>query len=169
MGGLGFCPSCGTKLQPGSVSCPACGRALVAATPAGHPATTSASLPPWAMAALRSAVDVGPIVGSVAAGGLLFLPSRSIGTAIGTAILMFLVIGGLRAADPWLKPVWALIAQVPRVARIAAGIALPILFARSRFGPGASGQEISTARSALVISTIIAYVLMRPRDEDRAS
>lgn len=135
-------------------------------SPGPGPAPT-ASLPPWAMTALRSAAGVGPVVGSVAAGGLLYLPSRSLGTAIGTAILTFVVIGGLRAADPWLKPLWGLIAQVPRVARIAAGIGLPILFARSRFTPEASGQEISTARSTLIISMILAYVLMRPRDEDR--
>jgi hypothetical protein len=79
---------------------------------------------------------------------------------------MIIFLGGLRAADPWLTPVWRALSVIPRPLRIVAGIALPILFSISRFGPGAAGREIATARSTLIISAILAYVLMHPGASD---
>jgi hypothetical protein len=122
------------------------------------------SLPPGLQAAIRRGLGIGPIIGAVASAVLLYWPSHSFGTAFGTGVTMFLVVGGLRAADPYLKPLWLRIGRVPRTFRFAAGAGLPMLFARTQFGPSAAGQEISRARQTLILSTILAYVIMRPRD-----
>lgn len=100
------------------------------------------------------------------AGGLLYLPSHDAGTSIGTSVLFFVVLGGLRAADPVLRPVWILLAQVPGWIRWPAAVGMPILLSMGRFGSQAAGAEVSTARSSLLIATIVAYVLLRPSRED---
>jgi hypothetical protein len=127
----------------------------------GHPQQPKMS--PAVPALLRRALSPGTILGAVAAGVLLFLPSHSFGTALGTAVLSFCIIGALRIADPALTPLWRAVARIPWQARYAAGILLPVLYSRSQFTPSASGQEIPRARNALIVSAVIAYVLMRPR------
>lgn len=116
-------------------------------------------LPPW----LARALGPGPIAGACAAGLLLWLPSHDLGVALVTAILMFGLVGGLRAADPYLQPLWDLLGRIPPVVRYVAAFVLPVLFSISRFQPGAAGHEVATARVALLISTLLAYLLMRPQ------
>lgn len=113
-------------------------------------------------AALRRALTAGPIIGAAISGVLLYIPTHSLGTALGTALLMLIVIGGLRAADEVLAPLWDVLGRVPAGWRRAAGVVLPMLYALSRFGVDASGQEVSRARSTLVVSSVLAYVLLRP-------
>ena len=122
-----------------------------------------AQLPPWAKALLGRALKPGPIIGAIVAGAVLYLPSHSVGTSVGTALMSFIAIGGLRAADPYLAGLWRFIGQIPTQIRYAAGIGLPLLYSRSQFTPSASGQEISKARTSLIISAVIAYVFMRPK------
>jgi hypothetical protein len=121
------------------------------------------TMPPWVTTALKRAVSPGTLIGAAAAGGLLFMASHRFTTALGTSIATFVVMGGLRAADNVLAPVWRAVAKIPWQARYVGGVALPILYAKTQFGESASGQEISRARMSMLVSAVIAYILMRPR------
>jgi hypothetical protein len=116
---------------------------------------------------LKRAIGIGPIIGSVIAGGVMYAPTHNFRTSLFTSVLMFLVLAGMRAADGILKPLWKVMAVIPRPLRAIVGIALPIWFAISRFGPEASGQEVARARSTMLIGTFLAYFLIRPRRADR--
>ena len=104
----------------------------------------------------------GPLIGALIAGFMVWLPSHRVGTFIGTAIVMFIVIAGLRVADPYLAPVWTKLDRVPRVIRKVAGIGLPLWYSVSQFGPSASGHEVSTVRSTLIVTAIMAFALFHP-------
>jgi hypothetical protein len=110
-------------------------------------------------------VGLGPLIGAGFAGFLLYLPSHSIGESLTTAIMMFAIIGGLRAADPFLTPIWQQLDRIPRKLRVGAAVVVPVFFSISRFGPSASGHEVSRARTALLVSAFVAFVLLRPAEE----
>ncbi len=108
-----------------------------------------------------------PFIGAALAGGLMWIPSHDTEEVITTSMLFLVMLVGLKLADPWLTPVWALLATVlPTWLRMAIGIGLPVVLAIGRFGPSASGKEISTARSALLMATLVAHVFLRPRKAD---
>lgn len=115
----------------------------------------------------RSGIGPGVIGGAGAAGALMWIPSHSAATVIGSSLAMIVVVGGLRLADPALVPLWRKMLVIPQPVRYVIGIGVPVLLSMRRFGPGASGQEITVARSALLMSAVIAYVFMRPRESDR--
>jgi hypothetical protein len=119
---------------------------------------------------LKRALGLRPVIGAVIAGGLLWLPSHDAGTAATTSAIFFVILAGLQVIDPWLAPLWALLATViPGWLRKVIGIGLPILLAINRFGPAAAGKEVATARSTLIIATLVAYVFLRPRKADAGS
>ncbi len=120
-----------------------------------------ASWPPW----LSRAIGLGPLLGSGFAGALLYIPSHSVGQSFTTSFLMLGVIGGLRALDPTLKPVWAQLDRIPRRIRMAAGVLLPIWYSISQFGPSAAGHEVGRAQTAVLVSSAMAFVLLRPPEE----
>jgi hypothetical protein len=119
------------------------------------------SWPDWA----KRGVGVGPVLGAVVAAALLWFPTHSISESMTTGIVLFVVMAGIRAIDPSLRPLWEQLARVPRVARIVAGMAVPIWFSISQFGPSAAGKEVGTARQTLAITAILGYVLMHPDPE----
>jgi hypothetical protein len=93
---------------------------------------------------------------------LLWIPSHNVFTAGWTALLVLLIIGALRALDGQLEMVWRAMGRIPAIVRKIAGIVLPIWFATTQVGPSAAGNEISTARTTLLITTVVAYVLLHP-------
>lgn len=125
--------------------------------------STTIDVPDWARETLRRALGIGPIIGGAATGGLLWVPSRSVGSSVGSGIAMLALLGGLRAVDPLLTPLWTIIAVVPLPLRVLAGAGLPVLFSMQQFQPSASSQEVGRVRTAVLVSALIAYVLMRPR------
>lgn len=116
------------------------------------------SWPDWA----KRGVGLGPILGGVVAAVLMYFPTHSISESLFSAILLFVVMAGVRALDPQLRPLWEQIARVPRIWRVIAGMAIPIWFSISQFGPSAAGKEVSTARTTLAITALLGYVLMHP-------
>lgn len=104
----------------------------------------------------------GPIVGAVLAGFIVWLPSHKTGTFVGTAILMFVVLVGLRLLDPFLTPLWKVLDRVPRLLRMAAGTGLSLWYSISQFGPRAASHEVSTVRVTLVVTAVVAFVFFRP-------
>lgn len=136
------------------------------ASPAVRPATTG--IPPEFITALKRAIAPGPIIGALVAGAFMYIPTHQVSASMYSSVLMFLVIGALRAADGVLNPVWEKIALVPRPARLIASLVIPIFYSISRFQPDAAGQEIGRARGALIISAVIAYVLNRPKGSQSA-
>ncbi len=122
--------------------------------------------PSGALEWISPALNPGVILGSLAAGVMLWMPSHSLTTAVGAAVAMFIVIGGLRIADPYLQPVWWAIARVPKPVRVLLAAGMSIGFSISQFGPGAAGNEVSAARTALFVSVIVSYVLIRPDKDD---
>ena len=114
-------------------------------------------------AGVKRALHPGTFIGAFLAGVLLWLPSHEVGTALGTAVAVFLVVAALRAFDPLLQPVWNVIAVVPRPLRVIAGILIPMVFSITRFGASAATNEVERAQQALFVSILIAYVLIRPR------
>jgi hypothetical protein len=122
------------------------------------PASPAATPPAW----LGRAVNGGTLFGAAVAGFMTFLPSHSVGEFFKTGLLILVVLGALRAFDLQLTPVWAALGRFPRLVRIAAGIAIPWWYSVSQFGPDAAGREVTTVRSTLVVTTILAYVLFHP-------
>lgn len=121
-------------------------------------------LPDVVRDALRTVIHPGTVIGALAGGGLLFLPSHSIATAVGTSVVTFVLLAALRWSDPLLAPVYSLVARVPRGLRLVAGMAVPMLYSMTRFGADAGGQEISRARTTMLVSIVLGYILMRPRE-----
>ncbi len=117
------------------------------------------SWPPW----LARAIDTGPILGAVLAGLLLYLPSHSIGESLATSMLTLVVLGGLRVADPHLRRMWLQLDRIPRPARLVVGVGISIWFSISRFGPSAAGHEVSTARTTLLITMVLGFVVLHPK------
>lgn len=110
---------------------------------------------------------VRPFLGAGLAGGLMWIPSHDVEEVITASMLFLVVLVGLQLADRWLTPVWALLATVlPRWLRMVIGIGLPVALAIGRFGPSAAGKEVATARSALLMATLVAHVFLRPRQAD---
>ena len=129
---------------------------------AGPTQTPSVPTPPaW----LGRAVTKGSLFGAGLAGFLTFLPSHSVGKFVSTALIILVVLGVLRTLDPSLAPLWTVLGRIPRLARIAAGLALPWWYAVSQFGPSAAGNEVSRVRTTLVVTTVLAYVLFHSGPE----
>ena len=118
-----------------------------------------ASWPPW----LARAITGGPIVGAIAAGALLWVPSHSIGESLATSILTLVILGGLRIVDPYLVGLWRQLDRIPRVARLAVGMGVTVWFSISRFGPSAAGKEVSTMRTTLLITMVCGFVILHPK------
>jgi hypothetical protein len=116
---------------------------------------------------LARAIGIGPLIGAALCGALLYIPSHSLGQSFKTSFLSLVVIGGLRALDPSLKPVWAQLDRIPRVARVGAGIVIPIWFSISQFGPSAAGNEVNRAQTAVLVSSAVAFVLLRPPEQKK--
>src|SRR5579864_1963568 len=84
----------------------------------------------------RRGIGPGVIAGAGATGALMFIPSHSASTVIGSSLAMLILIGGLRLADPALAPLWRKMLVIPRPVRYLIGIGVPILLSLRRFGPG---------------------------------
>ncbi len=125
---------------------------------AAPPPSPAATPPAW----LGHAVNGRTLFGAAVAGFLTFLPSHSVGESVKTGLLILIVLGVLRTFDLQLTTLWTALGRVPRLLRIAAGIAIPWWYSVSQFGPSAAGREVSTVRSTLVVTTVLAYVLFHP-------
>lgn len=123
------------------------------------------SWPDWA----KRGVGLGPILGGAVAALLLWFPTHSIFESVFSGGLLFAVMAGLRAFDANLEPVWRQLARVPRGVRMGAGVLAPIWFSISQFGPSAAGAEVSTARTTLVITSLVGYTLLHPDPEPDAA
>ena len=124
----------------------------------GPQAAQGQQWPPW----LTQAFGLRPLLAAAVSGYLLWLPSHDFSKVLTMGFLMLLVLTGLRVVDPYLNPLWEQLGRINRPFRIVAGIALPIWFAISRFGPQAAGKEVDTAQSTLLITTVLAFVLLHP-------
>jgi hypothetical protein len=112
------------------------------------------------------AVGIGPIVGSMIAGGIFLPISHSIFTVMTTSIGMMVVLTLLRLGEDVLRPLWVLVGRIPPVLRLPAGVVVPLYISITRVSPDAAGQEIESTRTAMFLSVIIVYVLFHGPPKD---
>jgi hypothetical protein len=120
------------------------------------------------MSTVMRAVSIGPIVGSLVAGGAFYPMSHSTFTVLTTTIGMMIVLTGLRLADGVLRPVWVLVGGIPPVLRFPVGIIVPLYISITRASPDAAGLEVESTRTAMFLSVIVVYVLFHGPPKDAA-
>lgn len=133
-------------------------RLVVTPAPVAEPAAAPRTDLSW----LGRAVGLAPLLGGLIAGALLWIPSHSLSRSLETTLVFTLLLGLLRAADPWLHRVWDLVGRIPFVIRLPLAFALPAWYAWGQINESASGTEIRTTETTLMVGTVLAYVLLRP-------